>query len=213
MSLDIGLVDDFQGQNVVVVGMKPIAKILAAFEPAFILKNINIIIEANLADIVIAARGKARKRSGFMLESIDYQMGNMTGFAFAGAPYSFAQEKGFTTPTGGRVSANNFFMPSAFNGMRQYVADLQLFFSNIIKGGSFAGRAIKSVVRGSVTRAISSSSGAGRGVHKYTSKIALGGGKFRYVYPSSGQSSRFTKVFKPGTGKGFGGVGRKRRTV
>jgi hypothetical protein len=206
-SFDLAMVDDYKGQNVTVIGLKPLAKIFSQFTPEFIIKNLNIIIEANLADIVVAARGKARKLSGFMIEQTDYTMGNLTGMAFSAAPYAYAQEKGFTTPTGGRVSANNFFLPSAYIGMRQYVADVKLFLTTILTGSSFAGRPLKSIVRSTVVKAQS----AGRGVHKYLQKIAIGGGKYRYVYASSGPTSRFTKVFKPGTGKGFGQVGRKRR--
>jgi hypothetical protein len=212
MSFDVTFVDDYHGASVAVIGLKPIAKILSAFTPQVIIKNLNIIIEANLSDIVRAARGiaEARRRSGFLIEQTDYIMnGNLSGTAFSGAPYAFFQEKGGTTPTGGRVSGLNAFIPSALAGMRQYVADVQLFLGGLLKGGTFAPRPIKSIVRGAVTRAMS----AGRGTHKYTSKIAIGGGKYRYVYPSSGQTSRFTRVLRPGTGKGFKGVGARRRVV
>lgn len=211
-NIDVTFVDDFHGISVAVIGLKPIAKIIAAFTPQVIQKNLNIIIEANLADIVTAARAKAesRRRSGFLIEQTDYIMnGNLSGTAFSAAPYAFFQEKGGTTPTGGRVSGMNAFIPSAITGMRQYVADVQLFLSSLLKGGTFTPKPIKSIVRGAVTRA----QAVGRGIHKYTSKVAIGGGKYRYVYASSNPTSRFTRVLRPGTGKGFKGVGARRRVT
>jgi hypothetical protein len=209
---DFGIIDDVHGKNVAFVGLKPFAKILAAFQPAIIYKNINAIIAANLSEIVVSARAKAsaRRRSGFLIESIDYQMmGTMIGMAFVTAPYAYFQEKGGTTPTGGRVSGLNYFMPPAFNGMRQYIADIGLFLQSLMNNGTFTTPTPKTIARGSVNRIVS----AGKGTHRYTAKIARGDGTFRYVYPSSGQTSRFNKVFKPGIGKSRGGAGARRRVI
>jgi hypothetical protein len=195
--------------------MKNFASIFKNFDPAIIERDVGGIVRANLVDIAIAARGAARVRSGFMRESINYEMlGPMAGVTFCAAPYGFRQEKGFTTPTGGTVTPNNFFIPNAVNGMRQFVADMQLFLRTLISGGTFSPRPIRPLPRGSVLRK-SAATAAGRNTHKYLRKIALGGGKFRYVYAtgSTGTVSRFGKVFRPGTGKGFQQVGRRRRVV
>jgi hypothetical protein len=211
--MSFGFLDDLHGTHIATVGFKQFAKVISAFSPEFIRTSVNGIIEANLSEIVSAARAKAeaRRRSGFMIEQTNYQMtGDMTGVAFSLAPYAFAQDKGFTTPTGGKVTGLNFWAPAAFSGTRQFVADMAGFLQGLLRSGTFKARAIKSITRGSVTRLATANKSSG--VHRYVSKIALGGGKYRYKYPPN-QSGRFTRVLKPGTGKGFGQVGRKRRTV